>query len=136
MFIKYIYIYNFPAQKNKPAGQQAVMMIMIVSQHFSIITQLSFNLTPKQQLSKLPKRDKKYLFPGLCLIVVNNSKTIFIPKNSLNPAYPIVVAQAKLQLKDQMQVVLTFKLTTLYRPRCVCFTGGITRSISTYRCLT
>ena len=36
-------------------------MIAKASQQFSIITQLSFNLTPKQQLNKLPKPDEKPL---------------------------------------------------------------------------
>ena len=94
--------YNSPAQTNKQAGQQAVLMIAIVSQQFSIMTQLSFNLIPKQQLSKLPKPDERPLFPGLYLIIVNNYKTIIVPNNSLNPAYPIAVAQAKPQPKDQM----------------------------------
>ena len=36
-----------------------------------------------------------------------------IPNDSLNPAHPIVVAQAKTQPKDQIRVVLPFKLTTM-----------------------
>ena len=113
---------NSPAQTNKQAGQQAVLMIAIVSQQFSIMTQLSFNLSPKQQSSKLPKPDERPLFPGLYLIIVNNYKTIIVPNNSLNPAHPIAVAQAKPQPKDQMRVVLPFKLTAICRPKRACIT--------------
>ena len=77
-------------------------MIAVVSQKFSIVTQLSFNLIPKQQSSKSPKPDEKPLFPGLYLIIVNNYKRIIVLNDSLNPAQPIVVAQAKPQPKDQM----------------------------------
>ena len=94
--------HNSPAQRNKQAGQQAVPMISKVSQQFNIASQLSFSLAPKQQLSKLLKPDKKPLIPGLNLIIVKNYKTIIIPNNSLNPEYPIVVAQAKPKPKDQM----------------------------------
>ena len=80
---------NSPAQTNKQAGQQAVLMIAIVSQKFSIITSLSFNLSHKQQSSKLQKPDERPLFPGLYLIIVNNFKAITVPNGSLNPAYPI-----------------------------------------------
>ena len=41
---------------------------------------------------------------------------------SLNPAHLIVVAQAKPQLKDQMRVVLPFKIATIYRPKYACLT--------------
>ena len=82
---------NYPAKTNEQAGQQAVLMIAIVSQHFSITTQLSFSLSPKQRLSKLPKLDERPLFLGLYLIIVNSIKTIIIPNSSLNPAHPIVV---------------------------------------------
>ena len=77
-------------------------MITIASQQFSIMSQLCFNLTPKQCLSKLLKPDEKPLFLDLCLIIVNNYKTIIMPNDSLNPAHLIVVAQAKPQPKDQM----------------------------------
>ena len=65
---------------------------------------------------------EKPLFPGLYLIIVNNYKTIIVPNNSLNPAHPIAVAQAKPQPKDQMRVVLPFKLTAICRPKCACLT--------------
>ena len=77
-------------------------MIAIVCQQFSIMTQLSFSLAFKQQLSKFLRPNEKPLIPGLYLIIVNNYKIIIIPKDSLNPEHPIVVAQAKPQLKDQM----------------------------------
>ena len=77
-------------------------MIAIVSQQISIVTQLSFNLTPKQQLSQLPKPYERPLTPGLYLIIVNNYKTIIIPNDSSDPAHPILVAQAKPQPKEQM----------------------------------
>ena len=35
------------------------------------------------------------LIPGCCSILVNNYKVITIPNDSLNPAYPIEVAQEK-----------------------------------------
>ena len=98
------------------------MMIAIVSQEFSIVTQLSFNLSPKHQSSKLPKPDERPLFPGLYLTIVYNYKIITVPNNSLNPAHPIAVAQAKPQPKDQMQVVLPFKLTAICRPNRACLT--------------
>ena len=60
------------------------------------------------------------LFPGLYLVY--NYKTIAVPNNSLNPAYPIAVAQAKPQPKDQMRVVLPFKLTAICRPKRACIT--------------
>ena len=43
-----------------------------------------------------------------------------IPNDSLNPAHPIVVAQVKPQPKDQMQVIVPFKLTTICRPKHAC----------------
>ena len=70
-------------------------MIAIVSQQFSITTQLSFDLTPKQLSSKLLKPDERPLDPGLYLIIVNNYKTIIASNNSLSPEYPIAVAQMK-----------------------------------------
>ena len=111
-------------------------MIAIVSQQFSIATQLSFNLSPKQQLSKLPKPDERPLFPGLYLTIIYNYKTIIVSINSLNPAHPIAVAQAKPQPKDQMRVVLPFKLTAICRPKRACITWGLTRGCSTHTCLT
>ena len=75
-------------------------MIATASQQF--MTQLSFNLTPKQRLSKPLKLDKRPLIPGFYLIIVNNYKTIIIPNDNSNPAYPIVAAQAKPQPKDQI----------------------------------
>ena len=97
-------------------------MIAIVSQQFSIATLLSFNLSPKQQSSKLPKPDERPLFPGFYLTIVFNYKTIAVPDSSLNPAHPIAVAQAKPQPKDQMRVVLPFKLTAICRPKRACIT--------------
>ena len=44
---------------------------------------------------------KRYLIAGLYLMIVNNYKGITIPNDSLNLAHPIVVAQAKPQVKDQ-----------------------------------
>ena len=55
-------------------------------------------------------------------MIVYNYKTIIVLNNSLNPAHPIVVAQANLQPKDQMQVVLPFKLTAICRPKHACLT--------------
>ena len=49
---------------------------------------------------------EKSLIPGLYLVIVNNYKTIIIPNDSLKLAHPIVVSQAKLQLKNQMLVAL------------------------------
>ena len=77
-----------------------------MSKQINIVTQLSLNLTFKWLLSKLLKPDEKSLIPGLYLIIVNNFKTIIILNGSLNPAHPIVVAQAKPQPKDQIRVVL------------------------------
>ena len=62
------------------------------------------------------------LFPGLYLTIVYNYKTIAVPNSSLNPAHPIAIAQAKPQPKDQMRVVLTFKLTVICRPKRACLT--------------
>ena len=45
---------------------------------------------------------KRPLFLGLYLTIVYNYITIAVPNNSLNPAHPIAVAQAKPQPKDQM----------------------------------
>ena len=39
-------------------------------------------------------------FPGLYLMIVSNCKRIIVPNDSLNPAHPIVVTQAKPQQKD------------------------------------
>ena len=128
--------YNSPAQINKQAGQQVKLMVAIVSQQFIITTQLSFNLIPKQKSSKLPKPDKKPLFPGFYLIIVNNYKTIIVSNKSLNPAHPIAIVQAKLQPKDRIQVVLPFKLTSICRPKCACLIWGMTRGSSTHKCLT
>ena len=41
------------------------------------------------------------LIPGVYLIIVDNYKTVIIPNGSSDPLHPIVVAQAKLQPKDQ-----------------------------------
>ena len=111
-------------------------MIAIVSQQFSIATQLSFNLCSKQQSNKLLKPDKRPLFPGHFLRIVNNYKAIIVLNHSLNPAHPIVVAQAKPQPKDQMRVVLPFKLTAICRSKRTCITWGLTRGCSIYICLT
>ena len=125
-------------------------MIALVSQKFSITTQLSFNLSPKQWLSKLPKPDKRALFPSLYSIIVKNYKTIIVPNNILNAAHPIAVAKANPQPKDQMHVVLPLKLMAICRPKHVCLTWGLTRGrskntyltcsftkgCSTYACLT
>ena len=111
-------------------------MISIVSQQFSITTQVSFNLSPKQQSSKLPKPDERPLLPGFYLTIVYNYKTIIVPNSSLNPAHPIAVAQAKPQPKDQMRIVLPFKLTAICRPIHACLTWGLTRGSSTHICLT
>ena len=40
------------------------------------------------------------LIPGLCLMTVNNYKIIIIPNDSLNLAYPVVIAYAELQPKE------------------------------------
>ena len=45
------------------------------------------------------------------MIIVKNYKIVIISNNSLNPAHPIAVAQAKPQPKHQMRVVLPYKLT-------------------------
>ena len=42
------------------------------------------------------------LIPGLHLIIIKNYIGITIPSDSLNPEYPIEVAQAKPQPKDQI----------------------------------
>ena len=97
-------------------------MIAMLSQQFSIVTQLSFNLSPKQQWSKLPKPVERPLFPGLYLIIVNNYKAKFVSNHSMNPEYPIAVVQVKPQPKDQMRVVLPFKLTAICRPKRACIT--------------
>ena len=76
------------------------------------------------------------LFPGLYLIIIYNYKTIIVSNNSLNSAHPIAVAQVKPQPKDQMRVVLTFKLTAICRPKHACITWGLTRYCSTHTCLT
>ena len=57
------------------------------------------------------------------------------PKNSWNPAYPIVVEQAKLQPKDRMKIALPFRLTIVYRTRCACLEGGIIRGSNIHICL-
>ena len=110
-------------------------MIAIVSQQFSIVTQLSFNLSPKQKSSKLLKPDEKPLFPGFYLIIVNNYKAIIVPNHSLNPIHPIVVVQARPQPKDQMRVILPFRLTAICRPKHTCITWSLTRGCSTHTCL-
>ena len=43
------------------------------------------------------KKIERPLFPGLYLTIVYNSKIKTIPNNSLNPAHPIAVVQAKPQ---------------------------------------
>ena len=43
------------------------------------------------------------------MIIVNNFKIIIIPNGNLDPLYPIVVAQAKPQPKDQMRVAPPFE---------------------------
>ena len=58
--------------------------------------------------------------PGLYLIIVNNYKGIIVLNDILNPAHPIVVAQAKPQPKNLMRFFLPFKLTTIWRPKCAC----------------
>ena len=63
---------------------------------------------------------EKPLIPGLYLIIVNNYKTIIKLHNSLNPEHPIVAAHVKLQPKDQMRVILPFKLTAICCPKCTC----------------
>ena len=60
------------------------------------------------------------LTPVIYLIKVNNCKTIIIPNDSLIPAYTIVVAQEKPQLKDQIQLVIPFKLTVICMPTSTC----------------
>ena len=75
-------------------------MIATVSHQSSIVIQLSFNLSPKQKLSKLPKTDEIPLIPGLYLMIVNKYKGIIIPNDILSPEHPIVVAQAKTQPKN------------------------------------
>ena len=62
------------------------------------------------------------LFPGLCLIIAYNYKTIIVPNNSLKSAHPIAIAQVNPQPKDQMQVVLPFKLTAICRSKYECLT--------------
>ena len=52
-------------------------------------------------------------------MIVKNYKIIIVLHDSLNPAHPIVAAQMKPQPKDQIEVVLPFKLTTVCRPKCV-----------------
>ena len=87
-------------------------------------------------LCTLGWQPERPFFPGLYLIIVNSYKAIIIPNHSLNPAHSIAVGQAKLQLKDQMRVVLPFKLTTICRPKRSCLTWGLTRGSSTHTCLT
>ena len=62
------------------------------------------------------------LIPGLYLLIVNDYKTMVMPNDSLNLAHPIVVAQAKLQPKDQIRAILPFRLTAICRPRCAYLT--------------
>ena len=47
-------------------------------------------------------------------MIANNYKRMIIPNDSLNPEHPIVVAQAKPQLKDLMQIVIPLGLTHIY----------------------
>ena len=61
---------------------------------FACVT--SFMGNRASAVSKIP------LFSGLYLILVNNYKRRTLPNDSLNPAHPIIVAQVKLQPKDQM----------------------------------
>ena len=75
-------------------------MIMIVSQQSSMVTQLSLNLTPKQQLTKLPKLDERLLIAGHYLMIVNNYKIRIILNDILNPEHPIVIIQVKSWPKD------------------------------------
>ena len=60
---------------------------------------------------------EKPFIHSLFLIIVNNYKIEIIPNDSLNPAHPIVVAQAKPQPKDQMQVSIAFRLAHICRPQ-------------------
>ena len=115
-------INNSPTPTNKQAMQQSGLMIEMVPQQFNTMTQLSLNLIPKQQLTKLLKPDERPLIPGFYLTIVNNYKRITVPNYSLNPAHPIVLVQAKPQPKDQMRVVLPFRLIAICRPKCTCFT--------------
>ena len=82
--------YNSPAQTNKQVGQKTLLMIAIIFQQSSIMTQLSLN--PKQQLSKFPKLDERPLVTIYYLMIVNNYKRILILNDKLSPEYPIVIA--------------------------------------------
>ena len=53
------------------------------------------------------------LILGLYLIIVKNYKTIIVPNNSLNPAHPIAVAQAKL-LKGATACCLRLTVATYW----------------------
>ena len=64
--------------------------------------------------------NERPLISGLYLIIVKNYKIIIIPNDSLNPVYPITVAQMKPQPKYQMRVVLPFKITAIYGPKHAC----------------
>ena len=77
-------------------------MTAIVSQQYSIVTQLSLKLTHKQGSSKLPKPDERSFIPDLYLMIVNNYRIIIILNDTFNPANPIVIEQAKTQPKNQM----------------------------------
>ena len=57
---------------------------------------------------------------SLYLIIINNYKIIIVPNDCLNPAYLIVVAQAKPQPKYQIQIVLPSSLTPICGPKCAC----------------
>ena len=60
---------------------------------------------------------ERLLIPGLYLTIVNNYKIIIVPNDSLNPAHLIVIAQAKPQPKDQLQVTMPFRLAHTHRPQ-------------------
>ena len=87
----------------------------IASQQSSTVTQLCFNLTPKQHSSMHPEPDERPLIPGLIIIIINNYKRIIIPNDSLKQAHPIVVAQAELQPKNQMRAAIPFGLSHVCR---------------------
>ena len=50
-------------------------------------------------------------------MIVKNYKRIVMSNNSLNPAHTIVIAQAKLQLKDKLRVAISFRLAHICRPQ-------------------
>ena len=86
-----------------------------------------------QSMTKLYYKCTKYerpLIVGLYLMIVKSYIVIIIPNNSLNSAHPTIIAQAKSQPEDQMQVALLFRLTHVCRHKCVCLKLSIIKGSS------